>query len=314
MRGWIQGKRIIVTGGAGFVGLNLVKRLRSEGAVITVPVRRNHPPNQPGVEFRAVDLLDLEAVLQLVRDVRPDSIIHSAAAGYHPIAPKDRIDSLAVATLGTAHLLEAALECGINRALYLGGSTVYPMQPHAMQESQAPDPVTFRGAGKASGSIIWRQFAKATGLRAAELRLFSVYGPHEAETRFIPKLLRAAWDEVPFPLLRGPRHDFIYAEDVADACVRALEQPLPAGEIVNIGTGIQSSNEEVVALVEQVTGRRVRIVEGEFPRRAWDSEAWRADTTRAENLLGWRAATRLHDGLQQTFEWLRTERWPVCSS
>src|SRR5215472_15305470 len=128
-----------------------------------------------------------------------------------------------------------------------------PPRQSAMSEDSPLDPGTIRGASKAAGAILWRQYARAYEMTAAELRLFSIYGPGENDTRFVPTLLRAAMEQNAVPLLRGPRHDWTFVGDVADACVRALEAPRLLARCSTC-TGREHSNEEVAALAERVTG------------------------------------------------------------
>src|SRR5215471_11663738 len=126
----LDSRRVMVTGAGGFVGPNLVRRFASEGASVTAMVRagselRRLETLRDPIQVASADLLDFDSVRRVLREQRPDAVIHAAAGGYHPRTVSSRLASVAVPTMGTAHLLEAALECGVARLLFLGSPTVY---------------------------------------------------------------------------------------------------------------------------------------------------------------------------------------------
>jgi nucleoside-diphosphate-sugar epimerase len=136
-------------------------------------------------------------------------------------------------------------------------------------------------------------------VRAAVLRAFQVYGPDDHPHRLVPTVLRAARAGDMLPLTApGMRRDWIHVDDVVEACVRvALADELPAGQVLNIGTGRQVANEELVALVERVSGRTVRLAPGAHPGCPWDTSSWVCDPSLARHLLGWEAKVTLEEGL-----------------
>jgi len=177
----------------------------------------------------------------------------------------------------------------------------------ALVETSPLLPSTFRGASKAAATLLCAQMASEAGIGAVHLRLFSVYGPLETPTRFVPTVLRALADGTSVTLTRpGIAHDFVFVADVVDACLRAARCDGAAGEIVNIGTGVRTTNEALVQLAERVTGRHARVAAGLYPRRAVDDALGVADITKARKLLGWEPAHNLEQGLAET--WLRMIR------
>ena len=136
------------------------------------------------------------------------------------------------------------------------------------------------------------------------LRPFSVYGPWETPSRLIPSAIRAALDGLELPLTApGYRRDLVHVDDVVDACLAAATVDVPPGEIVNVGTGQEWTNEEVVSAISAVMGREIRTRPGEYPARLSDTAHWIADTRKAEQLLGWLPRRPLRDGLEQTVRW-----------
>jgi nucleoside-diphosphate-sugar epimerase len=139
------------------------------------------------------------------------------------------------------------------------------------------------------------------------VRLFSVYGPWEARHRLVPQAIRAALTGEELPLT-GPelRRDFVFVDDVVDACLRAASVDAALGEAINIGTGVETANEELVAEVERVIGKEVRTRIGAYSARETDSAHWRADISKAKRLLGWEPRYTLAAGLARTAAWMES--------
>jgi len=185
----------------------------------------------------------------------------------------------------------------------LGSSTEYAASPRPLAEDAALEPRGFFGATKAAGSLLLLAAAAERGVRAAVLRAFQVYGPGDHPTRFVPTVLAAAADGSTVPLTApGRRRDWVWVGDVVDACVRAAaDDALPSGQVLNIGTGTQTANEDLVALAERATGRTIARAVGAHPGRSWDTADWVCDPGRARELLGWTPTVTLDEGLRRTW-------------
>jgi nucleoside-diphosphate-sugar epimerase len=135
------------------------------------------------------------------------------------------------------------------------------------------------------------------------LRAFQVYGQGDHPGRFVPAVLRAAAEGSVLPLTGpGQRRDWVHVDDVVRGCLlAATADALPPGQVLNLGTGVQTANEELVALAEQVTGRPVRTQVGAHPGRSWDASSWVCDPALAGRLLGWSPALDLRTGLARTW-------------
>jgi nucleoside-diphosphate-sugar epimerase len=141
------------------------------------------------------------------------------------------------------------------------------------------------------------------------LRLFSVYGYWEASTRLIPAAIMAALRNREIALTPpGYQRDLIFVEDVVEACLLAVEAEKAVGEILNVGSGEQWSNEQVVEMVQAVCGRRFGVRVGAYPARPSDTTHWVADNRKAQELLGWKPRHMLRSGLEKTIAWFRLHR------
>jgi nucleoside-diphosphate-sugar epimerase len=172
-----------------------------------------------------------------------------------------------------------------------------------MAEDAPVTPRGFFGATKAAGSLLLLAAAAERGVRAAVLRAFQVYGPGDHADRFVPTVLAAAASGATLPLTAPGRcRDWVWVGDVVEACVRAAaDDALPPGQVLNLGTGTQTSNEDLVAHAERATGRPIARAVGAHPGRAWDTADWVADPALAGRLLGWTPAVHLEEGLRRTW-------------
>jgi nucleoside-diphosphate-sugar epimerase len=233
------------------------------------------------------DLIDQDGVKKAVAAVRPEIIFHLAARGGSP-SNRDRGEILMTNVLATLNLLEATSPSAYSCFVYLGSSTEYGSKVEAMQESNHLEPVTFFGATKAAATLICQQFARANNRPVVILRAFSVYGYWDSPTRLIPTAIRAALHHRELLLTApGYRRDYIFIEDLMEACLLVLKVKGIAGEIINIGSGQQTANEEVVDLIQEVTGQKADVKVGVYPSRTHDKTFWVADIRKAKKLLGW---------------------------
>lgn len=307
-----------MTGAAGFIGANLVRELVARKARVFALVRpATARPRLAALEDR-IDTLDADledplAAGRAVVTARPDYVIHAAAPGGHPRTPAERRRMLASTLLATENLITALAGTRLARFVHTGSSTEYGPRdvPHVEDESAAP--LTLRGVAKLGSTLLCRQRALTEGFPAVTLRIFSAYGPWESPGRIVPAAVHAALSGAELSLTRaGIRRDFVYVTDVVEAILRALTAGGVEGEIVNVGRGEETTNEELVAILEEVVGCRIRVRPGAFPSRPGDVPHAKADLAKATRLLGWCPPTSLREGLARTAEWWRTARAEIA--
>jgi len=270
--------------------------------------------------FQPANLADGLALSRAVQRVQPHVIYHLAVQ-REVASPAGRAAALSTNVIGTANLLEAAWAAGSPRVICLGSSLEYGQRDEAARESDPLAPSSFYGATKAAATLMVRQAFLAERRPVVVLRPYLLYGPWDAPHHLIPTAIRVALGKAGdrsdspvgdhpacgggLPLtLPGLRRDWVFVQDVVDACLRAAFAERALGEGINVGTGTQWSNEEVVEAVAAVTDRRIDTRPGVFPSRPTDCGCWVADVTKARELLGWEPRHTLRDGLQKTYEWI----------
>jgi nucleoside-diphosphate-sugar epimerase len=315
----LQGRRALVTGATGFVGANLVRGALARGADVHVIVRKaarlwRIEELLPQIQVHRADIADARAVGAAVKTASPHVVFHSAMAGGHPRNEAERDEMLRTSVFGTASILEASWNAGVARFVHLGSWLEYPSRASPLREDVPADPASFRGVAKAAATHLSRQFSRERSWPLAVLRLFSVFGPWETSTRFVPSAIRAALDGGALPLTPpGVCRDYVFVDDVVEACLLAAVADIRPGEVINVGSGEEHSNEEVVALVERASGRAVSVRPGEHPLGPQDGVHCAAEIRRAREVLGWAPRHSLAQGITRFVEWVRRHEYGARS-
>jgi nucleoside-diphosphate-sugar epimerase len=301
---------MVVTGAAGFIGAHLVKALVNNGVHVLALVRdltrtRRLEVLATGATVVAADVSDAKAVRALFTHVRPQVVFHLAARGVRPGA-RDRSEMMRTNITGAISVLDAAAEAGAARLVLCGGSSEYGKADLPMSETLRLEPVTAYGASKAAATLLSRQRALELGVSLVVLRPFTVYGPLEPGHRLIPTAIRAALDGKPLSLTKpGLRHDYVFVEDVVQAFLAAATAPVNVAEVFNVGSGTDTTNEEVVAAVEKAAGVQIDVRVGEHQAHAGDHTRWVADTNKARERLGFLARRELAAGITECVAFAR---------
>jgi UDP-glucose 4-epimerase len=309
----------LVTGGAGFIGSQLVERLLRDGARVRVldnfstGTRANLAFAR---EFRRQldvvrgDITNLKTVERAARGAR--MIFHQAAMRSVPRSIKDPLGANANNVTGTLHVLEAARRARVPRVVYASSSSVYGDRPDLpKREDQPPKPISPYSVSKTAGELYASVWSRLFGVEAVGLRYFNVFGPRQDPKseyaavipRFINWGLSGRALEVHGDGTQS--RDFSYIDNVVEANVLAARAPEAAGEVFNVGCGSRVSLLEIIALLERILGRP--LARRHTPARAGDVPHTLADISKAKRLLGYTPLVEFEDGLRRTVDYFRTK-------
>jgi dolichol-phosphate mannosyltransferase len=303
--------RVLVTGAAGFVGANLVRRLLADGSQVVAAVHKGASPwrlrdLRTDVQCLEGDVRDPQAVAALVAASRPETIFHLAANGAYAWQ-QDRDQILETNFTGTVNLIEAALRYDVRRIVLAGTSSEYGYRDHGPNENEAPEPNSYYAVAKAAATLFAGYVGRTEEIGVGVVRLYSAYGPWEEPGRLVPALVAHARSGR-LPSLASPdvARDFVYVTDACDAFVRvatALRSPGDAG-IYNVGSGRQTTLAEIVDVVRRQFGIDEEPRWNTMAERSWDTNVWVADPTRIRNDLGWIPTVSLAEGIAATARWM----------
>ena len=304
-------KRCLVTGGTGFVGANLTRRLLCDGHEVHLLVRPEHAgwrieEISRDVRLYRLDLSDAQGVSKAVEGIKPEWIFHIAAHGAYSWQA-DIAQIFQTNLLGTIQLVEACLKTGFESFIHTGSSSEYGFKDHAPGEAEGLEPNSHYAVAKASATLYCRYTAQARKASITTLRLYSVYGPYEEAKRLMPTLirhgLRGEW-----PPLVSPEtaRDYVNVEDVCDACILAARTaPRDFGAVYNVGTGKQTTLREVTEIVRCVLNIQAEPQWRTMPARIWDTAIWQADSHKIQAELGWRPRHSFEVGFSSMVAWQR---------
>ncbi|MFQ5645533.1 MAG: NAD-dependent epimerase/dehydratase family protein [bacterium] len=307
----IRNSRVLVTGGTGFIGSYLVKRLLSEGADLHVLRRKTSGAFRlDGLESRVhshtVDYRDLAGLTSTVRRINPQKIFHLAAhtdVGRTMDNCSRSLESIIISTLNLIRALE-----GVDYEIFVNTGTCeeYGDNPAPFRESQIPNPVSPYSAAKVSTTMYCRMFHKTMGLPIVTLRPFLTYGPGQEPRRFIPQAIKAALNGEEFKMTQGEQtREFNYVEDIVEGYLLAATTPEAIGRIINIGNGKEYQLRELVEKIFLLAGAETRPVFGGLPYRPGETWHFYCDNRLAREILGWKPKYSLDEGLKLTIEAMR---------
>ncbi|MBI4365611.1 MAG: GDP-mannose 4,6-dehydratase [Deltaproteobacteria bacterium] len=307
----LQGKRVLVTGGAGFIGSHVCRRLVREGAQVFVTVKYHSVIDN--VRLAALwdqvtpvemDLRNPDSVAQL-KTIKPQIIFHLAAYNHVGDSFLHVAEAVNSNCQGTVNLMDGYedYECFI----YTATSEVYGFQEQVpFTETATPFPLSPYALGKYAGELYARLKWKSLHRPVAVLRPFNAFGPYQSPRAIVAELIIKALRGEDVVTTEGKQtRDFNFVENLVDGFVLAATRPEAIGEVINVGSGVEIGIADLVRRIHAIAESRSRLRIGELPYRP--GEIWRmcADHRKATALLGWAPAVDLNRGLERTVAWYR---------
>lgn len=312
--------KILITGGAGFIGSNLAKALILDDRITDVKVLDNLETGtinnltsirkNPKLEFIEGDIRNYSICLGASEGI--DIVLHQAALGSVPRSISDPVTTHEVNATGTLNVFNAARINKVRRIIYAASSSTYGDHPGLPKvEDKIGSPLSPYAVTKLMNEIYAKVFAELYAMEFIGLRYFNVYGPHQNPAgpyaAVIPLFIKA-FLENESPMINGSgehSRDFTYVDDVVQANINAMftKEPLAINQVFNIAKGEKNTLNELVSTLNQITGSNIKANHG--PERPGDIEHSLADINKAKKLLKYSPVTSPADGLEKTYNWYK---------
>jgi nucleoside-diphosphate-sugar epimerase len=314
----VHGKSVLVTGADGFIGSHLAERLVEEGAKVRALVYQprgnsgwlEHSEKRAQIEIVAGDITDPAACEAAVS--RVDIVFHLAALASVPRSREAPAEFVRTNVSGTLSMLDASQRAGVGRFVQASSAQTYDVASHAPLDERHPLRArSIYAATKIAADGLVDAFHFIHGLPIVTLKLFAVFGPRQPNRNLVPTIISQ--------ILRGPivrlgnltpRRDYNYVGDAVDAFVLAGTSPGASGAVMNISGNTELSVEELARTIAKLAGRDIEII-GEASRvrpGSQDVDRLVGNSQKAAQILGWKPATGLIDGLRRTISWYHSHQ------
>jgi len=312
-------KHYLVTGGAGFIGSQVVKELLKDETIKITCIDNFDPFYKRQLKLLNISdfekthnffLLDIDLAKTSIKELRDaipqpvDVIIHLAAkAGVRP-SIADPLGYQATNVLGTQQLLDFAIQKKVKKFVFASSSSVYGVNEKLpWKEDELLLPISPYAMTKLSGEMAGHVYHKLYSLPFIALRFFTVYGPGQRPDLAIHRFTKAILNDVPITMFGdgSTSRDYTYVDDIVQGVLSAIKYDQSSFEIINLGNNYAVSLKELIAAIEKVTGKKATI--NEQPEQPGDVPRTFADISKAKRLLNYQPKTALTEGLKNFYDW-----------
>ncbi len=303
----LSGSTVLVTGGLGFIGSHLVRRLIAEGCEVHVfgnSETHNVSDILGKIKIHMVDLRRFNDVKREVKGINPLKIFHLAA---HVNVSRTLNSKMMIKNNfgGTVNLLKAAESVDYDCFINTGTCEEYGTNSVPFTEDQAPNPVSPYSVSKVKTTIFCQSYQKCTGRPVITLRPFLTYGPFQRNNFLTPYVITSALFKNKIRTTRGEQaREFNFVSDIIDGYILAAASEEAVGEIINIGNGKEYKIRDVISKILEIVGSKVEV-DNSLPYRKGEVMHFYCSNEKAKRLLGWQPKVSLDAGLKKTIEWYR---------
>ena len=303
-------KRILVTGGAGFIGSEVVSQLIKKNAMVTVIDnfsfgKKQYLPKKNNLKIIEGDITDEKVVSRAVKD--QEFVIHLAALPFIPDSFHYPANFFNVNAIGTVNLLWKSIQSKtVTRFIHISTSEVYGTAQHVpMDENHPTAPHSTYAVSKLAGDRVAFTLHKENGFPVVIIRPFNSYGPQYTQPYIIPEIMNQLLignKELMLGNIDATR-DFTYVSDTANAIIRSLDSKKAVGEIINVGSGNEISIRDLAFKISKVAKKKIKIRHDESRERPYDVNRLICNNKKASKLLGWKPKINMDQGLKKLFQW-----------
>ena len=303
-------KRILVTGGAGFIGSEVVSQLIKKNAIVTVldnfsSGKKQYLPKKKNLKIIKGDITDEKVVSRAVKD--QEFVIHLAALPFIPDSFHYPANFFNVNANGTVNLLWKSIQSKtVTRFIHISTSEVYGTAQYApMDENHPTNPHSTYAVSKLAGDRVAFTLHKENGFPVVIIRPFNSYGPQYTQPYIIPEIMNQLLirnKELMLGNIDATR-DFTYVSDTANAIIRSLDSKKAVGEIINVGSGSEISIRDLAFKISKIAKKKIKIRHDESRERPYDVNRLICNNKKALKLLGWKPKINMDQGLKKLFQW-----------
>jgi len=298
-------EKILVTGGAGFIGSALVAELNKHNYDVYVVDDLSFGNREfvevPDEKFFVEDILDKPKMEEIFNAVKPDKVVHLAAIHFIPYCNKHPYESANINITGTMNILDIARKMnGIAQFFFASTAAVYPIYDHPLPEDHPVEPLDIYGLSKLAGERLCNEFYLKSDIPVVVCRFFNAFGPNETNPHLIP-VIQQQVNEGKRTIKLGnldPKRDFIHTHDMARACRLLIEKHNSGIETFNLGSGKEYSVREIVEAFERQLGEKITIEQDPERIRKVDRKHLVADITKLKSYIDWQPEVSIGEGIK----------------
>lgn len=305
-------KKVLITGGAGFIGANFVYKFLDLGYNVFVFERKEANLWRIGkvknkIKFYHPDLTNQIETEKIISKIKPDVVLHFAAYGAYQSFQQDINLTIDTNLKGTINLINACQKIGVQCFINTGTNSEYGIKYTPMMETDILEADNMYAITKGAATMYCQMVARKFNFPIVIMRPFAVYGYFEEKERLVPTIIMSCLTSARLELSCSDSvRDFIFIEDLIDGYLSAIENIKKIkGEIFNLGTGKQNTIEGVVKTAQKITGSKICPVYDQKEMAQTEPKTWVSDISKAKEKLGWEPKYSLENGLKKNIEWFK---------
>lgn len=312
----IKNKKVLITGGAGFIGANLVRKLITDGGFEVFVIEKsgvNLWRLQNVLNKVTITYTDIENLTELqknIDDIKPNFVFHLATYGVYSALQTDVRKMIDVNIKGTLNLVDALKNCNVQCFVHTASCGEYKAKKSSLNEDDPVDPSNAYHITKLATELLLKKMVAQTKMSIINLRLFTAYGLYEDRQRLIPHIILNALDNKKVEL-SSPNYvrDFIFIEDLTDAFLKIIQSKKRyQADTFNIGSGKQYNIESVVKTVEKLLGKKISAKYGKRKSYYDEPEFFQANNKKAKIAFNWKPTHSLESGIAKTINWFKENK------
>jgi len=306
-------ENILITGGAGFIGANLIKKLVLDSNLKVFIIEKENANLWrlknvlKEINVRYVDLEDSDKLSEVINDIKPNIIFHLASYGLYSSFQTDLEKMINTNIKGSLNLINSLKNLPFTQFVNTGTCIEYKEKESSLNEDDPVDPLNFYGITKLTAELLLKKIGQDNNMSVINLRLFTPYGYYGDSGILIPYIILNALKDKKIELSSPDSvRDFIFIDDLINLFLKIIEDGHNyRGEIFNIGSGKQRSIKEVVSVVEKILGKKLNISYGERMSHYREPKVFQADNKKAQNTFDWKINHDFESGILKTINWFK---------